>query len=109
MPSQFAHELINANPYAFLDDAGLEERRARAVCLRRALPDSVLEGAGRLDQAAIDTVRGELWPDMRDEHELHDLLHSVVAFPLAMLEGGESRALAALLQRADADGAGAGD
>ncbi len=41
-PSAFAHELINANPYAFLDDAGLEERRARAVQLRGVLPDSVL-------------------------------------------------------------------
>ena len=57
VPSQFAHELINANPYAFLDEAGLEERRARAVSLRRTIPDSVLEGAGRLDQAAIDQVR----------------------------------------------------
>ena len=85
VPSQFAHELINANPYAFLDDAGLEERRTRAVSLRRALPDSVADGAGRLDQAAIDTVRRELWPDLRDEHELHDLLHSLVAFPLAEL------------------------
>ena len=84
-PSQFAHELINANPFAFLDDAGLEERRTRAVSLRRALPDSVLDGAGKLDQAAIDTVRAELWPDLRDEHELHDLLHSLVALPLAML------------------------
>jgi ATP-dependent Lhr-like helicase len=91
VPSQFAHELINANPYAFLDDAGLEERRTRAVSLRRALPDSVLDGAGRLDQAAIDTVRRELWPDLRDEHELHDLLHSVIAFPLAMLEGHNTR------------------
>jgi ATP-dependent Lhr-like helicase len=91
VPSQFAHELINANPYAFLDDAGLEERRARAVSLRRALPDSVLDGAGKLDQAAIATVRGELWPDIRDEHELHDLLHSLVAFPLAALDAaGES-------------------
>jgi ATP-dependent Lhr-like helicase len=88
VPSQFAHELINANPYAFLDDAGLEERRTRAVSLRRALPDSVLDGAGRLDQAAISTVRRELWPDLRDEHELHDLLHSVIAFPLAMLDEG---------------------
>jgi ATP-dependent Lhr-like helicase len=86
VPSQFAHELINANPYAFLDDAGLEERRARAVSLRRALPDSVLDGAGKLDQAAIATVRAELWPDVRDEHELHDLLHSLVAFPLATLD-----------------------
>jgi ATP-dependent Lhr-like helicase len=91
VPSQFAHELINANPYAFLDDAGLEERRTRAVSLRRAIPDSVLEGAGCLDQAAISTVRRELWPDLRDEHELHDLLHSLIAFPLAMLEGHNTR------------------
>lgn len=86
VPSQFAHELLNANPYAFLDEAGLEERRARAVTLRRALPDSVLDGAGRLDQSAIDTVRHELWPDLRDEHELHDLLHSLVALPLSFLD-----------------------
>jgi len=90
VPSQFAHELINANPYAFLDDAGLEERRARAVSLRRALPDSVADGAGRLDQTAIDTVRRELWPDLRDQHELHDLLHSVVALPLPVLEAAEA-------------------
>src|SRR6516164_6945168 len=50
VPSQFAHELLNANPYAFLDEAGLEERRARAVSLSRTLPASVLEEAGRLDQ-----------------------------------------------------------
>jgi ATP-dependent Lhr-like helicase len=86
VPSQFAHELLNANPYAFLDEAGLEERRARAITLRRGLPDSVADGAGRLDQAAIDTVRRELWPDLRDEHELHDLLHSLVALPLNLLD-----------------------
>ena len=86
VPSQFAHELINAMPYAFLDDAGLEERRARAVMMRRALPDTVADGAGRLDQAAIDTVRQQLWPDIRDEHELHDLLLSLVALPVAFIE-----------------------
>src|SRR5574341_693187 len=43
VPSAFSHEILNANPYAFLDDAPLEERRARAVELRRALPASVLE------------------------------------------------------------------
>ncbi|HEY1744666.1 MAG TPA: helicase-related protein, partial [Granulicella sp.] len=86
VPSQFAHELINAMPYAFLDDAGLEERRARAVMMRRALPDTVADGAGRLDQAAIDTVRQQLWPDIRDEHELHDLLLSLVALPIAFVE-----------------------
>ncbi|HEX7159168.1 MAG TPA: DEAD/DEAH box helicase [Edaphobacter sp.] len=82
VPSQFAHEILNANPYAFLDDAGLEERRARAVSLSRTLPASVLEEAGRLDQNAIDEVRRECWPDIRDEHELHDLLHSLVALPI---------------------------
>ena len=87
VPSQFAHELLNANPYAFLDEAGLEERRARAVSLSRALPASVLEEAGRLDQAAIDEVRRECWPDIRDEHELHDLLHSLVVLPLEFFAG----------------------
>jgi ATP-dependent Lhr-like helicase len=91
VPSQFAHELINANPYAFLDDAGLEERRARAVSLRRSLPESVLEESGKLDQSAIDEVRRECWPDIRDEHELHDLLHSVVALPLSILDTTEAR------------------
>ncbi|MDQ2926004.1 MAG: DEAD/DEAH box helicase, partial [Acidobacteriota bacterium] len=86
VPSQFAHELINAMPYAFLDDEDAAARRARAVSLRRALPDSVADGAGRLDQAAIDTVRAQLWPDIRDEHELHDLLLSLVALPLAYVE-----------------------
>jgi ATP-dependent Lhr-like helicase len=86
VPSQFAHELLNANPYAFLDEAGLEERRARAVTLRRALPNEVAEGAGRLDRVAINTVRREIWPDVRDEHEMHDLLHSLVALPVATID-----------------------
>jgi ATP-dependent Lhr-like helicase len=84
LPSQFAHELLNANPYAFLDEAGLEERRARAVSLRSEIPGSVLERAGKLDQSAIDTVRSQCWPDIRDEHEMHDLLMSLVVLPLAM-------------------------
>ncbi|QHS53367.1 DEAD/DEAH box helicase [Edaphobacter sp. 12200R-103] len=87
VPSQFAHELLNANPYAFLDEAGLEERRARAVSLSRTLPASVMEEAGRLDQEAIDEIRRECWPDLRDHHELHDLLHSLVALPLDFFAG----------------------
>ena len=86
VPSQFAHELLNANPYAYLDEAGLEERRARAVSLGRGIPQSVLEQTGQLDQAAIDTVRRECFPDLRDEHELHDLLQSVVMLPLQYLD-----------------------
>ena len=96
VPSQFAHELLNAMPYAYLDEADLEARRARAVQLRRTLPDAVTEDAGRLDQAAIDNVREALWPDVRDEHEMHDLLLQLVALPLIYLQAvAETRPRAA--------------
>ncbi len=91
VPSQFAHELLNANPYAFLDDAGLEERRTRAVSLGKGIPASVLETAGKLDRRAIETVRDECWPDIRDENELHDLLMGLVVLPLQMLNASRSR------------------
>jgi ATP-dependent helicase Lhr and Lhr-like helicase len=81
VPSQFSHEILNANPYAYLDDAPLEERRARAVEMRRMLPESVLEEVGRLDAGAIAQVREEAWPDVRDADELHDVLHTLVALP----------------------------
>ncbi|HET7750912.1 MAG TPA: DEAD/DEAH box helicase [Terriglobales bacterium] len=81
VPSQFSHEILNANPYAYLDDAPLEERRARAVQMRRLLPESVLEEVGRLDPAAIAQVRDEAWPDVRDAHELHDVLQTLIALP----------------------------
>ena len=81
VPSQFSHEILNANPYAYLDDAPLEERRARAVEMRRVLPESVLEEVGKLDPAAIRQVQEEAWPDVRDADELHDVLHTLVALP----------------------------
>ena len=81
VPSQFSHEILNANPYAYLDDAPLEERRARAVEMRRVLPESVLEEVGGLDAGAIAQVREEAWPDVRDADELHDVLHTMVALP----------------------------
>ncbi|MGH9549717.1 MAG: DEAD/DEAH box helicase, partial [Terriglobales bacterium] len=91
VPSQFSHEILNANPYAYLDDAPLEERRARAVEMRRILPESVLEEVGKLDPAAIAQVRDEAWPDVRDADELHDVLHTLIAFP-ARVEAGDSPA-----------------
>lgn len=90
VPSQFSHELLNANQNAFLDDAGLEERRTRAVSLRRTIPDSVLGEAGRLDAAAILQARCEIWPDLRDEHELHDLLFGCVALPVLLFDSSAS-------------------
>ncbi|HEY6944628.1 MAG TPA: helicase-related protein, partial [Candidatus Acidoferrum sp.] len=81
VPSQFSHEILNANPYAYLDDAPLEERRARAVEMRRVLPEAVLGEIGRLNPEAIAEVCDEAWPDVRDAEELHDALLTFVALP----------------------------
>ena len=75
-PSVFAHEILNAKPYAFLDDAPLEERRAQAVQSRRAGELASAGDLGALDAAAIERVRDEERPDPRDAHELHDALMS---------------------------------
>src|SRR5262249_58949228 len=83
IPSQFSHEILNANPYAYLDYAPLEERRARAVEMRRILPESVLSEVGRLDPAAIDEVSEDAWPDVRDAEELHDVLLTLRILPVA--------------------------
>jgi ATP-dependent helicase Lhr and Lhr-like helicase len=87
VPSQFSHEILNANPYAYLDDAPLEERRARAVEMRRVLPASVLEEVGALDPAAIAQVQQEAWPDVRDADELHDVLHTLMMLPVESTQG----------------------
>ena len=76
-PSVFAHGILNAAPYAFLDDAPLEERRAHAVYSRRAGEPASAGDLGALDDAAIDRVRDEERPDPRDAHELHDTLMSL--------------------------------
>ena len=81
VPSQFSHEILNANPFAYLDDAPLEERRARAVEMRRMLPEAVLSEVGRLDPAAIAEVREEAKLDARDADELHDGLLTLIALP----------------------------
>ncbi|PYV24372.1 MAG: DEAD/DEAH box helicase [Acidobacteria bacterium] len=90
-PSVFSHEILNSNPYAYLDDAPLEERRARAVEMRRSLPEAVLEEIGRLDPAAIAQTREEAWPDVRDADELADTLVTLVALPESFVTpGGET-------------------
>ena len=99
VPSQFSHEILNANPYAYLDDAPLEERRARAVEMRRVLPESVLEEVGKLDPAAIEQVRQEAWPDVRDADELHDVLHTLIALPVWEMNHVVTSALARSLER----------
>ncbi len=85
-PSPFSHEILNANPYAFLDDAPLEERRARAVEMRRTLPPELLGQVGALDPAAIEDVEREAWPVVRDADELHDALLTLVWVPDADMQ-----------------------
>lgn len=84
VPSVFSHEILNANPYAFLDDAPLEERRSRAVEMRRVLPEALLEEVGKLDPKAIAEVQEQAWPDIRSADELHDVLQTVIVFPETM-------------------------
>jgi ATP-dependent Lhr-like helicase len=73
-PSPLSHEVLNAKPYAFLDDAPLEERRTQAVITRRGLDVKTAEEFGKLDHAAIERVRAEAWPEVGSPDELHDAL-----------------------------------
>ncbi len=73
-PSPLCHEVLNAQPYAFLDDAPLEERRSQAVYTRRAMEPSSANELGALDRDAISRVADEAWPLVRDADELHDAL-----------------------------------
>ena len=101
MPSQFSHEILNANPYAYLDDAPLEERRARAV---RDAADVAGIGAGRSGQTGSGGHRSrcgdEAWPDVRDADELHDVLHTLVALADDLTDDwGRGRSRPRLVQR----------
>jgi len=86
LPSPFSHEILNANPYAFLDDAPLEERRARAVEMRRTLPTQLAGEVGTLDSAAIEEVQRESWPVVRDPDELHDALLTLLWLPVGEVQ-----------------------
>ncbi len=77
-PSPFSHEILNANPYAFLDDAPLEERRARAVQTRRTLLPEQAGDLGVLDGEAIERVAQEAQPPLKSADDLHDALLTLV-------------------------------
>jgi ATP-dependent Lhr-like helicase len=81
-PSPFAAELLNANPYAFLDGGEIQERRARAVSTPRVMSIEAVRDLGRLDSAAIEQVVRESQPFVRDADELHDVLLSRVLLPV---------------------------
>ncbi|TFH48411.1 MAG: DEAD/DEAH box helicase, partial [Lysobacterales bacterium] len=73
-PSALAREILNARPYAFLDDAPAEERRALAVQTRSFMEPAEAAELGRLDAVAIEKVCREAWPEVRSAEELHDAL-----------------------------------
>jgi ATP-dependent Lhr-like helicase len=73
-PSPFAQQILAARPYAFLDDAPLEERRTQAVFARRWLDPRSASDLGALDEAAIVRVRREVWPTPVSADELHEAL-----------------------------------
>ncbi|MGN6232654.1 MAG: DEAD/DEAH box helicase [Trinickia sp.] len=86
-PSPLAAEILNARPYAFLDDAPLEERRTQAVLSRRWTDPEDASDLGALDADAIAAVRGEAWPQARNEDEMHEAL-----IGLACIDESEARA-----------------
>jgi ATP-dependent Lhr-like helicase len=73
-PSPFAREILSSQPYTFLDDAPLEERRTQAVLSRRALDVKTADELGALDPDAIERVREEAWPDPASAEEVHEAL-----------------------------------
>jgi ATP-dependent Lhr-like helicase len=76
-PSPLAAEILGARPYAFLDDAPLEERRTQAVSSRRWSSPESADDLGRLDEDAIAAVREEAWPEVRSADELHAALMGI--------------------------------
>jgi ATP-dependent helicase Lhr and Lhr-like helicase len=82
-PSALAAEILNARPYAYLDDAPIEERRTQAVQSRRWSDPASGDDLGALDAEAIDAVRGEAWPEVRDADEMHEALLSLGAITQA--------------------------
>jgi ATP-dependent Lhr-like helicase len=73
-PSPLALEALSARPYAYLDDAPLEERRTQAVMSRRWIDPASAADIGKLDREAVERVRAEAWPDAATPDELHDAL-----------------------------------
>jgi ATP-dependent Lhr-like helicase len=92
-PSALAAAVLNARPYAFLDDAPLEERRTQAVMSRRWLGPGQASDLSALDPAAIDAVCQEAWPEPRDREEMHDALVLLGVMTAGEVERGGLAAL----------------
>jgi ATP-dependent Lhr-like helicase len=86
-PSPLAAEILSARPYAFLDDAPIEERRTQAVLARRWTDPESADDLGALDAEAISAVAAEAWPAVRNADEMHEALMA-----LACISGTEASA-----------------
>lgn len=73
-PSVFAHSILAAHPYSFLDDAPIQERRTQAVARRQVLSQEMADELGALDPKAIALVRAQAWPQPETLEELHEAL-----------------------------------
>jgi ATP-dependent Lhr-like helicase len=88
-PSPLAMEILNARPYAFLDDAPLEERRTQAVINRRWTDPASTDDLGALDAGAIASVAEEAWPNVRNTDEMHEALMSLACITHAEASSNE--------------------
>ena len=88
-PSPFAQEIINARPYAFLDDAPFEERRTNAIRNRSWADPAEAKDFSLLDAEAIQRVRDEAWPYISNAEELHDALMTAAYLTTAEFEKGD--------------------
>lgn len=100
-PSPIAHEILTARPYAFLDDAPLEERRTQSVMLRRFLDPEQASDLGALDPAVIESALEQAAPDPRDAHELHDAMMVYGGFGDDEIEAMGARAMLDALIESD--------
>jgi len=73
-PSPLAHSILNARPYAFLDDGAAEERRTRLVTTHRLMDLETAAAVGNIDAAALERLRSEIAPEPANADELHDAL-----------------------------------
>ncbi|UVE16330.1 DEAD/DEAH box helicase [Pseudomonas sp. LS44] len=89
-PSALAGEILSARPYAYLDDAPLEERRTQAVQSRRWSDPESADDLGALDIQAIEAVRAEAWPEARDADEMHEALMALAALTVAEVAANAS-------------------
>ena len=109
-PSVFAHRVLLAWDYSFLDDGERANRRSRTVMLNRSMAEDVLRTedlSEMLATEAVETVEAEVTGRAvsrraRDRDELYELIRSHGSLRPDALEervGGDWRAILAALEQ----------